>query len=227
VLYETAIRRGEAVLASEGPLVARTGQHTGRSPQDKFTVKEPSSDANVHWGSVNRPVSEAHFDTLHRDMLAYVADKELYALDAWGGADPAYRLPVRVVTEFAWHNLFARNMFLPENDPAKRAVHRPEYTVFDCPGFKADPARPRVRTDTAIFVHFGKKAGAHRGHQLRGRDQEVDLHDSQLHAAAQRRPLDALFGERRPGRRFGALLRSVGHRQDHLVERSRTPSHRR
>jgi len=157
VLYEAAIRGGEAVLASEGPLVARTGQHTGRSPQDKFTVKEPSSEGHVHWGSVNRPVSEAHFDALHRDLLGYVADKELYVLDAWGGADPAYRLPVRIVTEFAWHNLFARNMFIPEDDAAKRVVHRPEYTVFDCPGFKADPAVHGSRTETAIFVHFGKK----------------------------------------------------------------------
>src|SRR6476620_12365599 len=113
VLYEEALRRHEAELAAEGPLVARTGQHTGRSPQDKFTVKEPSTEQNIHWG-LNKPVSEAHFDALHRDMMTYVQDKELYVLDAWGGADPAYRIPVRIVTQFAWHNLFARNMFIPE-----------------------------------------------------------------------------------------------------------------
>ena len=118
VLYEIAIRRNEAILASEGPLVARTGQHTGRSPQDKFTVKEPSTEQNVHWG-MNKSVSEANFDALHRDMMTYVQDKELYVLDAWGGADPSYRIPVRIVTEFAWHNLFVRNMFIPELDPAK------------------------------------------------------------------------------------------------------------
>src|ERR1043165_6232271 len=156
VLYEIAVRRNEAILAADGPLVARTGQHTGRSPQDKFTVKEPSTEQNIHWG-LNKPVSEAHFDALHRDMMTYVQDKELYVLDAWGGADPAYRLPVRIVTEFAWHNLFVRNMFIPELDPEKRASHRPEYTVIDCPGLKADPARHGSRTETAIYVHYGRK----------------------------------------------------------------------
>jgi phosphoenolpyruvate carboxykinase (ATP) len=156
VLYEIAVRRNEAVLASDGPLVARTGQHTGRSPQDKFTVKEPSTEKNVHWGSINCPIDEAHFEALHRDMMTYLQDKELYVLDAWGGADPAYRLPVRIVTEFAWHNLFARNMFIPELDPDKRATHRPEYSVIACPGLKADPARHGSRTATAIYVHYGK-----------------------------------------------------------------------
>src|SRR5262249_46286590 len=89
VLYEIAIRRNEAILAADGPLVARTGQHTGRSPLDKFTVKEPTTEQNIHWGNVNRPVEEAHFDALHRDMMTYIQDKELYVLDAWGGADPA------------------------------------------------------------------------------------------------------------------------------------------
>jgi phosphoenolpyruvate carboxykinase (ATP) len=157
VLYEEAIRRGEGQLASEGPFNARTGQHTGRSPQDKFTVKEPTTEKNIHWGAINRPVEESHFDALHRDMMSYVQDKELYVLDAWGGADPAYRLPVRIVTEFAWHNLFARNMFIPETDAQKRAEHRPEYTVINCPGLKANPSRHGSRTETAIYVHFGRK----------------------------------------------------------------------
>ena len=157
VLYEIAIRRNEAILASEGPLVARTGQHTGRSPQDKFTVKEPSTEQNIAWGTLNKPITEANFDALHRDMMTYVQDKELYVLDAWGGADPAYRLPVRIVTEFAWHNLFVRNMFIPETDRAKQDAHRPEYTVIDCPGLKADPARHGSRTETAIYVHYGRK----------------------------------------------------------------------
>ena len=156
VLYEIAVRRNEAILASEGPLVARTGQHTGRSPQDKFTVKEPTTEQNINWG-MNKPLSDANFDALHRDMMTYVQDKELYVLDAWGGADPAYRVPVRIVTEFAWHNLFVRNMFIPELDPEKRASHRPEYTVIDCPGFKADQARHGSRTETAIYVHYGRK----------------------------------------------------------------------
>jgi phosphoenolpyruvate carboxykinase (ATP) len=156
-LYEEALHRGEGSLAADGPLVCKTGQHTGRSPNDKFVVKEPASEKHVHWGAVNRPVDEAKFDALHRDMMAHLQDKELYVLDAWAGTDPAYRLPIRIVNEFAWHNLFARNMFLPEDDPQKRASHRPEFTVIDAPTFKADPARHGTRTEVFIFVHFGRK----------------------------------------------------------------------
>jgi phosphoenolpyruvate carboxykinase (ATP) len=156
-LYEEAIRRGEAQLAADGPLVARTGLHTGRSPNDKFTVREPSSDQHVHWGGVNKPIDEAKFDALHRDMMTYLQDKELYVLDAWAGTDPTYKLPIRIVTEFAWHNLFARNMFLPEDDVEKRASHRPEFTVINAPKFKADPARHGTRSDVAVLVNFGRK----------------------------------------------------------------------
>src|SRR5215204_230872 len=156
-LYEEALRRGEGILAAEGPLVAKTGQHTGRSPNDKFVVKEPSSERHVHWGTVNRPVEEAKFDALHTDMMAYLQDTDLYVLDAWAGTDTKYKLPIRIVNEFAWHNLFARNMFLPETDPAKRAAHRPEFTVIDAPNFKSDPARHGTRSEVFVFVHFGKK----------------------------------------------------------------------
>ena len=157
VLYEAAIQRGEGILAAEGPLVCRTGQHTGRSPNDKFVVKDATSDQHVHWGNVNRPIAPEKFDALHRDMMAYLQDKELYVLDAWAGADSAYRLPIRVVNEFAWHNLFARNMFLPENDPVKRAEHLPQFTVIDAPNFKADPAKHGTRSDVFILVNFNRK----------------------------------------------------------------------
>jgi phosphoenolpyruvate carboxykinase (ATP) len=156
-LYEEALRRGEGTLAATGPLVCRTGQHTGRSPNDKFVVRESSSRRHINWGPLNRPIEEASFDLLHRDMTAFLQDKELYVLDAWAGTDPAYRLPIRIVTEFAWHNLFARNMFLPEDDPARRAAHRPEFTVIDAPGFTADPARHGTRSDVFILVHFGRR----------------------------------------------------------------------
>jgi phosphoenolpyruvate carboxykinase (ATP) len=156
-LYEEALRRSEAMLAADGPLVARTGQHTGRSPNDKFVVREPSSEKHVHWGAVNKGFDAEKFDLVHRDMMAYLQDKDLYVLDAWAGTDPSYRLPIRVVNEFAWHNLFARNMFLPELDADKRFAHRPEYTVIDAPDFKADPGRHGTRSDVFILVHFGKK----------------------------------------------------------------------
>ena len=156
-LYEEALRRGEGILAAEGPLVCKTGAHTGRSPNDKFFVREAISDRDVHWGTVNRPLEESRFDALHRDMVAYLQDRELYVLDAWGGTDPTYRLPIRIVNEFAWHNLFARNMFLPETDAARRVAHCPEFTVIDLPTFKSDPAKHGTRSDVFIVVHLGKK----------------------------------------------------------------------
>jgi phosphoenolpyruvate carboxykinase (ATP) len=156
-LYEEALRRGEAILADAGPLVCRTGQHTGRSPNDKFVVREASSERHVHWGNVNRPLNEASFEALQRDMVAYLQDKDLFVLDAWAGTDPKYKLPIRVVNELAWHNLFSRNMFLPENDQAKRSDHRPEFTVIDAPNFKADPATHGTRSEVFILVHFGRK----------------------------------------------------------------------
>jgi phosphoenolpyruvate carboxykinase (ATP) len=156
-LYEAAVRRAEGLLAVDGPLVCNTGQHTGRSPNDKFFVREPESEKHIHWGDVNRALDAAKFDALHRDLLAYLQDKELFVLDAWVGGDPAYRLPVRVVNEYAWQNLFVRNMFIPENDPMKRAEHVPEFTVIDAPNFKADPARHGSRSDCFIFVSFSKR----------------------------------------------------------------------
>ena len=156
-LYEEAIRRAEGVLTADGSLACRTGVHTGRSPNDKFFVKEPSSEQHIHWGSTNRSIDESSFDRLQQDMATFAADKELFVLDAWGGADQSYRMPVRVVTEFAWHNLFARNMFIPENDLAAIGRHQPEFHVVDIPSFKADPAKHGTRSETFIVVHMGKR----------------------------------------------------------------------
>jgi phosphoenolpyruvate carboxykinase (ATP) len=156
-LYEAAIGRGEATLAAEGSLVARTGQHTGRAPNDKFIVDEASSHADVDWGAVNRPMDEGTFDVLYRDLMASLAGKTVFALDAFAAAEPLYRMPIRVVTELAWHNLFARNMFITEADPARRLEHRPEFTVIDVPSFKADPRRHGTRSDVFVVVHFGRK----------------------------------------------------------------------
>ncbi len=156
-LYEAAIACGEASLAAEGPLVARTGLHTGRAPNDKFMVEEPSSRSKVDWGSVNRAISEASFDVLHRDLMAHVAHRELFVMDGYAGADADYRVPIRVVTELAWHGLFSRNMFITENDPARLLEHRPEFTVIDVPSFKADPGRHGTRSDVFVVLHLGRK----------------------------------------------------------------------
>src|SRR2546428_8445581 len=107
-LYEEVVRRQEGLIAAEGPLACRTGQHAGRSPNDKFIVREPSSEANIAWGKVNRAMEPAHFDVLHRELLGSLSGKELFVQDCYAGADPKYRLPVRIVTELAWHSLFVR-----------------------------------------------------------------------------------------------------------------------
>ena len=156
-LYEFALRRGEGTLSKDGAFVCSTGKYTGRSPNDKFVVKEASSEKNIDWGKVNKPFEPAKFDALHKRMMAYAAEKELFVLDAYAGADPAYRLPVRIVTEMAWHNMFVRNMFIPENDAAKQAAHEPQFTVIDIPSFKADPATDGTLSETFIILSFDKK----------------------------------------------------------------------
>jgi phosphoenolpyruvate carboxykinase (ATP) len=154
-LYEHAVRRDEALIAAEGPLACRTGQHTGRSPNDKFVVREPSSEAEIAWGKVNRPLDPAQFDLLHRELISSLADKELFVLDCFAGADPKYRLPVRVVNELAWHNLFCRNLFI--DDPAAADLAAPQFTIIDAPSFKADPARHGSVSDVMIALNFAKK----------------------------------------------------------------------
>jgi phosphoenolpyruvate carboxykinase (ATP) len=154
-LYEEAVRRDEGMIAAEGPLTCRTGAHTGRSPNDKFVVREPSSEAEIDWGKVIRPMEAAVFDVLHRDLLSSLQGKELFVLDCYAGADPSYRLPVRIINEFAWHNLFCRNLFI--DDPAAAAAAAPQFTVIDAPTFKADPRRHGTNSEVVIAVNFAKR----------------------------------------------------------------------
>jgi phosphoenolpyruvate carboxykinase (ATP) len=153
-LYEEAIKRQEACIAAEGPLVCRTGQHTGRSPNDKFFVKEPSSEQNIAWGGPNRPMSMEHFEQLRRDLIGSLQGRELFVQDCYAGADGEYRLPVRVITEYAWHSLFARNLFLPADGSEQRA---PELTVIDSPSFRADPARHGTRSEVVVVLSLDKR----------------------------------------------------------------------
>jgi phosphoenolpyruvate carboxykinase (ATP) len=153
-LYEEAIRRGEGVLAADGPIVCRTGHHTGRSPNDKFLVREPSSAERIWWGKVNREMDQSHFDLLHKQMLAYLKGSELYVQDCYAGADPEFQLPIRIITERAWHSLFARHMFIVERDEARLARHRPEFTVIDAPRFHADPQVHGTNSEVFIVLNF-------------------------------------------------------------------------
>lgn len=155
-LYEEAIRRREGRLAHLGPLVVRTGQHTGRSPNDKFVVREPTSESQIWWSKVNRSMEPNRFDALSLRMLAYLQGKDLFVQDCFVGADPRYRLPIRVITETAWHSLFARNMFI-QAKPDELARHVPEFTVINAPNFHADPDVDGTRSEVFIVIHFGKK----------------------------------------------------------------------
>jgi phosphoenolpyruvate carboxykinase (ATP) len=152
-LYERAIRAGEGLVAAEGPLVVRTGEHTGRSPKDKFVVREPWSQDKVWWGEVNQEISEAHYDTLRARLMAYVADKELYSQDMYIGAHPAHRRSLRVYTETAWASIFARNLF---RRPPREELEgfAPNFTIINVPSFQADPGTEGTRSATAILLHL-------------------------------------------------------------------------
>ncbi len=156
-LYEQAVRRGEARIACEGPLVATTGKHTGRSPNDKFTVRDATTEGEVWWGDVNRPFDAERFDRLLAKVQAHVADKDLFVFDGYAGADPNYRLPVRVITEQAWHNLFAQNMFLHEADGEKLKTFKPGFTVIDVGTFQADPAEDGTKSPTFILLDLTRR----------------------------------------------------------------------
>jgi phosphoenolpyruvate carboxykinase (ATP) len=157
-LYQEALQRREAQLACGGALVVRTGTHTGRSPNDKFIVEEPSSAGDVWWGAVNRPFDARRFDQLHERVLAYLQGKDLFVQDCFVGADPDYRRSLRVITETAWHSLFARTMFLPAAVPPKEeALFHPEFTILHVPNFLAEPERDGTNSPTFIILHFGKK----------------------------------------------------------------------
>jgi len=156
-LVQAAVRRGEGELADMGPFVGVTSPHTGRSPNDKFVVRERSSENDVDWGKVNQPISEAHFDALLGDVRQYLSGlPELFVQDLYCGADASHRLKVRYVLPNAWHALFVRNMFIRPDDADLRGFD-PNFTVLHAPEFQADPAKHGTRTGTFIVVHIGRR----------------------------------------------------------------------
>ncbi|WP_137130652.1 phosphoenolpyruvate carboxykinase [Rhizobium sp. FY34] len=147
-LYEAALRSGEAELTVDGALRAVTGQHTGRSPKDKFVVRDGQTEDKIWWDN-NKPMSPEHFEVLKQDMLAHAAGRTLYVQDLIGGADRDYALPTRVVTELAWHALFIRNLLI-RPDRATLSSFQQKLTIINLPSFRADPARHGCRTETVI-----------------------------------------------------------------------------
>ena len=155
-LYERALARGEGRLAHMGGFTAVTAPHTGRSPNDKFTVKESATGDSVDWGAVNVPMSEEHFYALREEVIAYLNEQELFVRDALAGAHPSHGLNVRVINHNAWHNLFAYNMFLRPSEE-ELANFQPEFTILHAPGYLADPHKHGTNSGTFIVVNFQER----------------------------------------------------------------------
>jgi phosphoenolpyruvate carboxykinase (ATP) len=155
-LVEQAVARGEGLLAKDGPLVVKTGKHTGRSAQDKFIVRDGETEASIWWDN-NKSMSPEQFAALKQDFLASLAGKEtLFVADLFGGSQPEHRVRVRVINELAWHNLFIRTLLVrPDTD--ELAGFAPEFTIIDLPSFRADPARHGTRTETVIAVNLSER----------------------------------------------------------------------
>ncbi len=156
-LYEQVVRRREGILCHLGPIAVRTGHHTGRSPDDKFIVKEPTSDNHIWWGDVNKPFEQERFNALYQRLMAYVQGRDLFVQDCYVGADPQYSMPIRVITETAWQSLLTRNMFIQIKDRAKLDEHRPEFRVLAFPHFHAMPELDRTNSEAFIIVDYGQK----------------------------------------------------------------------
>ncbi|MGA3265187.1 MAG: phosphoenolpyruvate carboxykinase (ATP), partial [Terracidiphilus sp.] len=155
-LIEIALQRGEAHLAANGALVANTVPRTGRSPKDKFTVDDAITHDLVHWGKVNQPFAPERFEALLVRALEHMRTRNLFIQDLFCGADPAYRLPIRVISEYAWHALFARQLFVrPQPDELK--AHVPDFTVFAAPEFEAVPERDGTRSSAFILADFTRR----------------------------------------------------------------------
>jgi phosphoenolpyruvate carboxykinase (ATP) len=156
-LVEHAVRHGEGLLAADGPLVVKTGKHTGRSAKDKFIVRDAETETTIWWGKTNVAMSPEHFATLKADFLTALSARDrLYVADLFGGSQPEHRVNVRVINELAWHNLFIRTL-LVRPTAAELDGFVPEYTIIDLPSFRADPARHGCRSETVIAVNFSEK----------------------------------------------------------------------
>jgi phosphoenolpyruvate carboxykinase (ATP) len=156
-LYEEAIFRNEGKITQLGPLVVYTGKHTARAASDKFIVREGTTENNVWWGQYNRPYNPDRFNELLDRVQGFLQSRDVFVQDCYAGADPNYRLPVRVITEQAWHSLFARNMFILPQTNEEYRLHVPEFTVIAVPSFKAFPQIDDTASNTAIVVNFGQK----------------------------------------------------------------------
>jgi phosphoenolpyruvate carboxykinase (ATP) len=156
-LYEEIVFRREAKISHLGPIIANTGKHTARSANDKYVVKEASTEENVWWGEHNRPFSTDKFNGLVNRMLGFLQGRDVFVQDCYAGADPNYRMPIRIVTELAWHSMFARNMFILPQTAEEYRRHVPEFTVLALPGFKGIQTIDGTSNETLIVLNFEQK----------------------------------------------------------------------
>jgi phosphoenolpyruvate carboxykinase (ATP) len=156
-LYEEIVFRKEGRIAHQGPILVDTGVHTARAAADKFIVKEDSTENKIWWGEYNRPITTEKFNQILARVQAYCQDEELFVQDCYAGADPEYKMPVRIITEKAWHSLFARNMFITTEDKNVLKSFVPDFTLICVSGFKVDPRIDGTRTETAIAINFAER----------------------------------------------------------------------
>ena len=156
-LYEEVAFRREGHVARGGPLAVNTGAHTGRSATDKFIVREPSTEEHVWWGEYNRPFSADKFEELYARLTGFLQGRDVFVQDAYAGADLEYQMPVRIISELAWHSLFARNMFIPPQSLEAYRRHVPEFTVICAPSFKGMPAIDGTASGTFVVLNFAQR----------------------------------------------------------------------
>ncbi|MFC3057710.1 phosphoenolpyruvate carboxykinase [Paenirhodobacter populi] len=200
-LIQEALKNGEGTLGKGGAFYCTTGKHTGRSPKDKFVVRSPSVEDTIWWEN-NAPMEAEKFDLLYADMIEHMKGREYYVQDLFGGADPAHRLDVRVVTELAWHGLFIRHLLRrPEREELE--TFEPEYTIINCPSFKADPARHGCRSETVIALNFDKK---------------IILIANTQYSGENKKSVFTLLNYILPGKGIMAMHCSANHAIDHIED---------
>lgn len=155
-LVEVAIKRGEGKLTNTGALLVTTGKYTGRSPNDKYIVNDSSIAGKIAWGNVNQPFEQGKFSVLYNDVLQYLSNKELFVFDGYAGADDLYSLPISVVNEYAWHNLFVHQLFVRPT-AEELTLHQSHFTIVSAPGFLANPVLHGTKSETFIIVNYEKR----------------------------------------------------------------------
>lgn len=156
-LYEESIFRKESRMTSDGPLAVNTGKHTARAAKDKFVVKEPGSEDDIWWGVYNKPYTQKKFSDVLSRMQAYLQGRDLFVQDVYVGHDDEYGMPIRIITQYAWHSIFARNMFITVDNQEQLRRHIPDFTVISIPSFKAIPALDQTSSETFILLNFARK----------------------------------------------------------------------